>query len=609
MIDPAQKTSINRTYLVLQVMVFLIFMVFFGRLIQLQILDHDIYNPISERNSIRQEVINPARGLVYDRHGNLIISNEPTFTITITPLNFDRSTIPLLAELTQTDEETIERAVTAARSFSLHRASRLLQDVSFEVFSNVQENLWRLPGIDHLVEGKRSYPSGARFSHTLGYLSEVTRAELEASGDYRLGDQIGRMGIERRYESDLRGTSGTRFITVNALGRTLGSFDNGNLDIFPEKGSDLHTTLDVELQKLAEKLLVGKTGGVVALDPRTGGILAIASAPDYDNSRLAGRIDRDYWVQISSDSLTPLFNRSIATVQPPGSTLKPLTGLMGLQMGIITPQTTIYCPGGYQRGRFYRCLRQHGNQTIEDAIETSCNTFFYALMDRMMSRHGLNLWAEMKKSTGLGRRNNIDLTGENAGLIPDSTYFNRVFGERRWGLGDLISLGIGQGAMGASPLQMAVSTASIANGGYLVQPHLVHTVVHPDGKVEHISPSIERINWIRNDHLMTIQRGMRRAVLYGGGRFYANLPDVSVAGKTGTAQNPHGQNHGWYIAYAPAEDPQIVIAVLLEGAGFGSVSASPIAGLMFEQYFYGEIRRQRVLDHVLNFVPEPYRPD
>lgn len=599
----------NINYLVVQIFVLVFFVVLFGRLFQLQVIDHEIYNPISERNSIRQETVNPSRGLIFDRDGNLLVTNDPSFTIMITPQNFNRMQIPLLARLTGIDEDFITERADAAQRFSRHRPSRLLIDVSLEAFSNIQENIWQLPGIDYLVEGKRSYPSGARIAHSVGFLAEITREELRNNPAYRMGDQIGRSGIERRYEEVLRGNNGTRFVTINAFGRAVGSYNDGLLDVTPEKGADLRTTIDLNLQLLAEELMVGKTGGLVVLDAKTGGIKAIVSAPDFELDRLSGRVDRAYWQQLNSDPSTPMFHRAIAASQPPGSTLKPLMGIIGLESGLITEHTVIYCPGGYHRGRFYRCLRQHGNQTIAQAIETSCNTFFYALMDRFVNRFGLNRWTRMLNSFGLGVANDLDMTGERAGIIPDSSYYNRVFGVRRWGLGDLINLGIGQGAMGTTPLQMAVSTAAIANGGHLVRPHLV-SAVSEDGKTWHPTfTEPEPITWVKYQHLQTVRRGMRKAVSDGSGRHYVQLRDVNISGKTGTAQNPHGQNHGWFISYAPEEDPEIVIAVLLENAGFGSISAAPIAGLLYEQYFYGEVRRKHVKQMMLNFVPAPFNPN
>jgi penicillin-binding protein 2 len=590
---------------VMQVIVAGVFMVLLGRVVQLQIIEYDTYSPISQRNSIRQEFINPARGLIYDRNGQLIVDNQPTFTITVTPINFKAETIPLLSAITGFAHDEIEERILAARRYSWHRTSRMFTEVSFETFSAIQENLWRLPGIGHQIEGIRNYPTDVNGSHIFGYLREVTTAEMERNPVYRLGDKAGRSGIEQTYEDVLRGELGTQYLTVNAFGQEINQFDSGRHNESPVKGSDIHTTLDVDLQALAEELMKGKVGGLVAMDPKTGGILALVSAPDFDIKQLAGRIDSEFWRQVNSDSLTPLFNRAITSVQPPGSTFKPMMGLIGLEMGIITPQTTVFCSGGYFRGRLYRCTAEHGNQNLQQSIKNSCNTYYFWMMNHIAQRGGINLWKRMVDQFGMGNRTGIDLPNETRGLIPDSTYFNRAFGVNRWGIGDLINLGVGQGAMGASPLQMAVATSVIANGGYRVQPHIVRAITHVDATTETLHDEPEKVDWIKPAQLEVVRKGMREAVTDGSGRFYANLRDVEVAGKTGTAQNPHGENHGWFITYAPYDDPQIAIAVLIEQGGFGSTSAAPIAGLLMEKYFYGEVRRPWIIDQVIRRPPAP----
>jgi penicillin-binding protein 2 len=590
---------------VLQVVVGITFIILLGRVIQLQLIEYDTYSPISQRNSIRQEFISPARGLVYDRHGKLIIDNQPTFTITITPINFNRESIPLLSDITGYSPDEIEERLLTARRYSWHRSSRLFTEVSFEVFSKIQENLWRMPGIGHQIEGIRNYPATVNGSHIFGYLREVNLNEIERNPAYRLGDKAGRSGIEQTYEDFLRGELGTQYVTVNAFGQEINQFDAGRHNEPPLKGSDIHTSIDLELQTLAEELMRGKVGGLVAMDPGTGGILALVSSPDFDINMLAGRIDAEYWRQVNSDSLTPLFNRAITSIQPPGSTFKPIMGLIGMELNIITPQTTVFCNGGYYRGRLYRCTAEHGNQNLEQSIKNSCNTYYFWMMNHIAQRGGINVWKNMVDDFGLGDRTGIDIPNETRGIIPDSSYFNRAFGINRWGIGDLINLGVGQGAMGASPLQMAVATSVIANGGYRVQPHIVSSISHADGSSEFNSTVKERIEWIKPGPLSLVQRGMRAAVTDGSGRFYANLTDVEVAGKTGTAQNPHGENHGWFIAYAPYDDPKIAIAVLIEQGGYGSTSAAPIAGLLMEQFFYGEIRRPWIIDQVIRRPPAP----
>jgi penicillin-binding protein 2 len=606
---PTRKRDIKSSARILQAVILLVWLVMFGRLIQLQIIDYEKYAPISKQNFIRQDFVNPARGLILDRNGTIIVENEPIYSVTINPISFDMSKTTLLAELLKMDEEDVLNRITQAQQYSWFRTSRLFTEVSFDVFSNIQENIWQLPGIGHQIESKRHYPLPLRASHTLGYLREASLEEYRSSDRIRLGDKIGKSGIEMVYEEYLRGELGTQYNRVNAFGQALGLYDDSDLNQPPTKGLDVITTLDADLQALSEKIMENKRGGLVALDPQTGEILSMVSSPQYDLSRLAGRLDSEYWAQINFNPDTPLFNRAISSRQPPGSTFKPFMGLIGLHLGLITKDTEIYNSGAYYRGRAYRDLADPGDYNLERAITKSSNTYFFWMMDRIATRGYLNQWSELSKDFGMGRRNFIDLPHETAGIMPDSTYMNTNFGERRWSIGDLMSLGIGQGMVSVSPLQMAVATASIANGGYRVQPHIVRGIVDMDGTISYTDPVRERIGWIQDDHLQVVQAGMRGAVTDGGGRWYANLPDVQVAGKTGTAQNPHGENHGWYIAYAPYDNPQIAIAVLIENAGFGSISASPVASLVIEQYLKGEIERQHVLDYVLNFNPRRNIPE
>jgi len=589
---------------VLQAITVTIMLIFAGRLFQLQIIEYDTYGPLSLANSIRQESVSPARGLIFDRSGRMLVDNQPIYTITVTPVNFDSATIPLLAKFLDVQEEMIEERLQAARRYSWHRPSRLVTDISFHRFSQIQENIWKLPGVGYHVESKRHYPTDVNGSHILGYLSEVTQQEYRNSSRYNLGDKAGRSGLEFIYEQDLRGEVGARYVRINALGQTLGPFEETHMGRTPIKGADLYTHIDYDLQHLAEDLMVGKTGGVVAMDPNTGAILALASSPGYDLDRLSGRIDMDYWMSLNADTTNPLFNRAISTMQPPGSTVKPLMGLIGLDFGIIDPETVVTCRGGFMLGRLYRCTRDHGRQNLVEAIQNSCNTYFFSLMNQTMNRVGLNAWHRHTSSFGLGQLTHIDLPHERRGILPDSSYYNTHFGSsQNWGIGDLISVGVGQGTFSSSPLQMALLTSQLANGGYRVRPHIADRIVYPDGSMIVNTQERERIPWIKDEHLKVIQEGMRKAVSEGSGRFYADISGVEVAGKTGTAQNPHGIDHGWFISYAPYEQPEIAIAVLVENAGFGSISAAPIAGLMMEQYFHGQIRRNWVYQYVKTFTP------
>ena len=589
---------------VLQVITVTIMLIFAGRLFQLQIIEYDTYGPLSLANSIRQESVSPARGLVFDRSGRMLVDNQPIYTITVTPASFDPSTIPMLSKYLDIPEEMIEDRVQVARRYSWHRPSRLITDISFHRFSQIQENIWKLPGVGYNVESKRHYPTDIIGSHILGYLSEVTQQEYRSSSRYNLGDKAGRSGIEFMYEQDLRGELGARYVRVNALGQTLGLFEETQMGRTPVQGADLYTHIDYDLQLLAEDLMVGKTGGVVAMDPNTGAILALVSSPGFDLDRLSGRIDMDYWISLNADTTNPLFNRAISSMQPPGSTVKPIMGLIGLDFGIIDPETEVTCRGGFTLGRLYRCTRSHGRQNLVEAIQNSCNTYFFSLMNQTMNKVGLNAWHRHTSSFGLGQLTQIDLPHERRGIVPDSAYYYTHFGgSRNWGIGDLISVGVGQGTFSSSPLQMALATSLLANGGYRVRPHIVDRIVYPDGSMVVHSQEKERVPWIKDEHLEIIQEGMRKAVSEGSGRFYADISGIEVAGKTGTAQNPHGIDHGWFISYAPFEQPEIVIVALVENAGFGSISAAPVAGLMMEQYFHGQIRRNWVYEYVKTFTP------
>ena len=596
-----QKEKSRAAIRVLQGIIIFGFLVMLGRIIQLQIIDYETYSPLSMQNSLRMELVKPSRGLIYDRKGIIMVENQPIYTITITPAKFNPDKVPILAALLKIDEELLFQRIREAQNFSWHRTSRLFTEVSFEVFSAIQENLWQLPGIGHTIESKRHYPTDVNASHIFGYLREANLEELQASDYIRMGDYIGKSGIEHIYENFLRGERGTEYIRVNAYGQALGQYNEGDLNIPPVKGTDLITTLDADIQALAEKLMENKQGGLVAIDPHTGGIIAMVSAPQYDLSKLSGRIDFNYWQELNTDPSRPLFNRAISARQPPGSTFKPFMGIIGLHMGLITPQTQVYNPGFYFRGRRYGDLADPGNYNLVSAIAFSSNTYFFWMMDRIASRGQLNTWSSLIQDFGMGPLNNVDLPFERSGIIPDSTYMNRTFGERRWGIGDLMSLGVGQGMVSVSPLQMAVATASLANGGYRVQPHIVSAVREPNGEMQYTNPVFEKIEWIQPNYLTEINRGMMNALMEGGSRYYGYIPGISIAGKTGTAQNPHGENHGWFIAYAPADNPQIAIAVLMENSGFGSVSATPIASLLIEKYLTGEIKREHIYNHVLNF--------
>ncbi|MFD2533269.1 penicillin-binding protein 2 [Gracilimonas halophila] len=594
----------NRTSIrALQVIIFGLTFIVLGRVFYLQIVEYDVYAALGQENSVRQEYIDPARGLIYDRNARLIVDNEPIFSITITPSLFDKSNISLLSSILNIPDSLLASRVQEAQNYSWHRTSRLFTEIDFSTFSAIQENLWRLPGIGHQIESKRHYPTEMKASHLLGYLREANENEYQQLSTLRLGDKVGKSGLEMIYQDTLRGKMGINYLRVNALGQALGNFEDSTLTRTPVQGADIITTLDTDLQIFAEKLMEGKRGAVIAMNPNTGAILAMVSSPSYDLDRLAGRLDLDYWQAINADSTSTLYNRAISSRQPPGSTFKPLMGIIGLHLGIITPETQVYNSGAYIRGRAYRDLADVGEYDLEKAITFSSNTYFLSLMDKIATSGKLNEWSDLIKDFGLGVPSAVDLPNANSGIIPDSTYLNNRFGDRYWGLGDVLNFGIGQGMISVSPIQIAQMTSTIANGGYEIRPHLVQGIKDPNGRLTNFEPERKKIDWVKDEYLDVIKSGMRGVVVEGSGRWYANHQNIDIAGKTGTAQNPHGLDHGWFTSFAPIDNPEIVVTAFVENAGFASRSAAPIASLIIEKYFMGEISRNWIYEHVINFEP------
>ncbi len=589
--------------------ILLIWVVFMGRLIYLQIMEYETYSPISEKNSLRQIPVTAPRGLIYDRNGVILVENEPIFTISITPINFDTLKIGLLSELLSIPEQEIRDGVDAAKKYSWHRPSRLIKEINFDQFSLIEENSWQLPGIGYQIESKRNYPSGILAAHTIGYLREASPQELMTDPQLRPGDKVGKSGIETTYEVELRGTPGLEMIRVNALGQSLSTFSTGSSSLLPKHGADLIVTIDAELQGFLERLMEGKKGAAVAMNPKSGEILALVSAPQYDLTELAGRINQTYWTEINRDTLTPLFNRAVSSRQPPGSTVKPLMGIIGQQMGLIDPYKMMYNPGVYIRGRQYRDLAPPGDYDLKKSIQFSSNTYYFAMMDQIATSRRLNEWAGYMRDFGLGVRTGVDLPAEVQGVVPDSLVMNRTFGARRWGIGDLINLGVGQGLFSVSPLQLARAISVIANGGYRVEPHVVKFIRVNETQWQNQTPDPVKIEWLKPKYLTPVIEGMQAVIEQGNARYLLRIPEIAVAGKTGTAQNPTGQDHGWFTAFAPVEDPQIVVAVLMENGGFGSVSAGPVGSLLIEYYLKGETTRPHVLQHLKTYVPPPVKSE
>lgn len=560
-----------------------IFALLLGRLVQLQILYQDVYGKKSEENSIRPIARDPIRGLIYDRNGTLIVDNRPSYTVAITPSEFRMSNLDYLASILQLDPEFIKDRIEKGKIYNRFAPIKVKRDIDFRTLSVIEENRDKLPGVSYQIDSKRFYPTRVRASHLFGYTKEISDQQLaEMGAEYRPGDNIGASGLEAGYERYLRGKKGYEFITVNSKGQMLGAYNDGKNDIPVKEGDDLTLAVDAGLQATAESLLTNHRGAVVAVDPDDGGVLALASAPDYDLTVFGGVTPPEVWDALNTDTTRPLFNRATLTRYPPGSTFKMVLACAALQEGILNTSWRVQCTGGFRFGtRVFKDHVTHGSTNVVEAIQRSCNVFFY----QVMLKTGLEFWSHYGEEFGFGKPTGIDIMEETSGLLPSTEYFNRVYGEGRWTQGYLVSLAIGQGEVGVSPLQMACYAATLGNKGHYHTPHVVEKIRDKStGQVQLVSTETRTLE-ISDDVWNIVRDGMLRCVNDPGGTgMAAKIPGLEVAGKTGTAQNPHGKDHAWFIAFAPMDHPKIAICVLVENAGFGGSVAAPIAKACIEQY-------------------------
>lgn len=602
--EPASRKSIFFAGIII------IFSIFLGRLIQLQFLYSDVYGERSKENSIRWIQRDPIRGLIFDRHGQLVVDNRPSYTITLIPAEFDSTRIPLLSKILDLDTSVIREKIVKGIQYNRFVPVKIKRDIDFQILSVLQENIDKLQGVDYQVESKRFYPTAARASHLLGYTKEISDQQLlEMRNEYRPGDNIGASGLEAAYEGYLRGEKGFELITVNALGQMLGKYMGGEKDIAVREGADLYLALDAGLQAFAESLMAERRGAVVALDPSDGSVLTLVSKPDYDLAHFSSVTPPEIWRALNNDESKPLFNRATLTRYPPGSTFKMVLAAAALEQGIISTQWRVQCGGAYRYGnRTFHDLHVHGSTNIVEAIQKSCNVFFYQLM----LKTGFDYWTKYGKDFGFGEITGIDILEENSGLLPSEEYFNRRYGKGKWTQGLLLNLSIGQGELGVSPLQMANYAAIIANKGYF---HNLHTVQKIKSKIDTTMKPVEvesRKLDISDRVWDVIREGMDRCVNAAGGTgSAARIQGISVCGKTGTAQTPQRKDHAWFIGFAPKENPKIAICVLVENIGYGGSFAAPIAGLCIERYLFGKIVRSPIIltPQTEEEVPPPEEAD
>ena len=565
---------------------------FIGRLFDLQILD-DRYALYANENVIRKERIYAPRGHIYDRNGKLLVSNIPAYDLMVVPSQttaFDSLDLARLVSVAPTD---LRSKLKKARRYSSYRSSAVIRQISAQSFGALQEHLHRFPGFYVQKRAQRSYGHiGA--AHALGYIGEVTEGFVRKNARYRMGDLHGVSGIEKAYEEELRGRSGARYIMVDVHNREQNAFAEGAYDTLAVPGWDIHSTLDIDLQLLGEELMSNKRGSIVAIEPESGEILALVSSPTFDPGRLVGRKRSNEYSRLLNDSLNkPLFDRAVLAEYPPGSPFKLINALIGLQEQVIRPSSSFSCRNGFHaKGLHVAChCGTDRPVALRLSISKSCNNYYCQVFKKVIEKYptaqeGLDMWSTHVRSFGLGNFLNNDLPTGRRGFVPDADYYDRALGYTGWGATTMISLGIGQGELVMTPIQMANMSAAIANRGHYFTPHIVRLI--GDRKNEAFLE--KKHTSIDPGHFDEVIEGMHE-VFEKGTAMASRHDSIAMCGKTGTAQNPHGQDHSIFIAFAPKDDPKIALSIIVENGYWGSRWAAPIASLLMERYLTGKVAR------------------
>jgi len=576
------------------------------RLFYLQIVN-DKYLLSANNNVLRKILIYPARGVILDRKDRILVQNEPVYDVMVIPKEVKPFDTLAFCRLLEISNERFDKQFKKAVNQSIYRASVLEKQLSAKVYAAFQERLYQFPGFYVQNRTVRMYPDSLA-AQFLGYIGEVNDKAIEKSkGFYAKGDYIGISGVEKSYEDLLRGQRGVQNLMVDAFNRPKGHFAEGRYDTLAVSGEGLKSSLDIELQKMGEKLMKHKIGSIVAIEPATGEILAFVSSPSYNPNQMVGRQRGNNYMKLLNNPYKPMFIRPIQAEYPPGSIFKIVNALVAQQLGLINPSTTFVCGGGYRHGnRVMGCTHVHGPMNLTQSIQYSCNTYYGYTFNRMVDHAGMRSvegykkWQAAVAKFGIGSKLNIDLPNERKGLLPSADYYTKRFGSDKWTSSFNISLSIGQGELGITPLQMANVMAIVANRGYFYKPHLIKAI----GANNVIKKEFtERINvGINSAYFISVIDGMSRVVNQGGGTAVnSKIQGIEMCGKTGTVQNPHGADHSVFVAFAPRNNPKIAIAVIVENSGFGATWSAPIASLMVEKYLRDSITRpQAYMDRISN---------
>ena len=582
------------------------------RLFYIQVIS-DEYILSAENNVIRRLPIYPARGVILDRYEKILVQNEPVYDLMIIPREVKAFDTLEFCKLIGIDITGFHKRFKKARNYSPYKASIFEKQLSVQIYGSFQEKLSNFPGFFVQNRTVRRYPDSIA-AHFLGYIGEVNQKVIEKSkGFYSQGDYHGITGIEKSYEELLRGQRGVQNLMVDALNRPKGNYADGKYDTVAVSGEHMISSLDKELQQFGEQLMQNKIGSIVAIEPSTGEILSFISSPAYDPNLMVGRKRGNNYMALLNDKYKPMFVRPIQAEYPPGSIFKVVNALVAQQFRLINENTYFLCPGGYRYGRkgFMGCTHVHGSINLKNSITESCNTYYGYAYSKMIDYagmrpvNGFKKWRKAVSAFGIGTALGIDLPGEQKGLLPTDQLYTKRFKNDQWGSAYTISLSIGQGELGITPLQMANVMAIVANRGFFYKPHLIKAI----GSKKVIKKEYLQKNnaGIDSKYFNVVIDGMSAVVNQPSGTaWYSKIEDIEMCGKTGTVQNPHGKDHSVFVAFAPRDNPKIAIAVIVENAGFGATWSAPIASLMVEKYIKKTISRpQAYTDRLLqaNLLP------
>jgi penicillin-binding protein 2 len=595
-------------------------LIYISRLFYIQLVD-DQYKLDARNNAFRYRTEYPVRGYIYDRNGKLMVYNEQSYDLLVTPRMAKGCDTAAICKVLEIDRiEFIRRMKKASQAPNSPRKESIFEkQLSPKVYAALQEKLYRFKGFDLQSRTIRKYPRAVA-AQLLGYMGEVTKDKAAKDLYYREGDYIGQSGIERSYEEELRGKKGTQIVMVDVHNKTKGRYMNGMYDTLAIPGKALFSSIDIELQEYGEKLMKGKKGSIVAIDPQSGEILCLVSSPNYDPNLLVGGKERSKnFTKLFYDTLDmPLFNRALQAMYPPGSTFKLIDALIAQQDNLISRSTVFPCHGGYPPMGGHPKCHVHASTDLVGSIATSCNSYysyvFREIVDQKKYPHfedGYNHWRDAVRSFGPNTKLGTDLPYDKPGNVPSVEYYNKVFGKNHWRSNTVVSLGIGQAELTLVPLQMANVVASIANQGFFYVPHCIKGV----GMEKHLDKRFKEKHYTFVQNPVAYKNvfdGMQNCVDAGTGRA-SKLKDIVVCGKTGTAENPHGEDHAVFSAFAPRTNPKIAIVCFIENAGFGGTWSAPIVGLMIEKYLTGKITKPDVEKRMMeadliggkNLIPKP----